>query len=568
MLPFNAYYEHRWFDWLFFALSCLFLVIWLVYWMVHAIGLCRVFYKFRSRCGACAERGDMEWPGVSIIKPLVGSDTYLSANLESFFTMNYPLYELLICVQFEDDPCIPLVRQLMTRYCSVDARLFIGGKRLGVNPKINNMAPGYDAAKYDLIVISDSCIRMRENTLMGMVDCMTEHVGLVHQMPYVGDPTADFVNVLEKVFFGTCYTRVAMLADVLGINCTTGMSVLMRRQPLDSAGGLRAFSHYLAEDYFMARVIQEAGYQLTLARQPALQMRNTQHLVSFQARLMRWCKLRVAMVPLVSLLEPFTECLLLGVCAALSLSFLLAADALAVFLAHVLSWFMCDWIVFQRVQSGPLPFTKLEFAVAWLVRELMAPTLVARALWDQRIRWHERTFKLRWGGRAVEIAPAKSQPIVGANPTLASPSLPATSDPLSAAATAAIVSPCKSSPSIDSAPQLVCAVVSTGSSSGADRSGTLGDRELALSVSASPSPPLSSATTSTTSQSTMSSPLLSSTLSDRTALDYSGSNLLTATFRSGQRPLFRTSCCAMSNKLTPALISTPLLTDNYGKFKV
>lgn len=49
----------------------------------------------------------------------------------------------------------------MEKYPLVDAHLFLGGSVVGVNPKINNMQPGYEAAKYEYIMISDSGIRSK-----------------------------------------------------------------------------------------------------------------------------------------------------------------------------------------------------------------------------------------------------------------------------------------------------------------------------------------------------------------------------------------------------------------------
>lgn len=59
------------------------------------------------------------------------------------------------------DPAVSTVQSLMTRYPQVDATLYMGGSKVGVNPKINNMQPGYSAAKYELIMISDSGIKSK-----------------------------------------------------------------------------------------------------------------------------------------------------------------------------------------------------------------------------------------------------------------------------------------------------------------------------------------------------------------------------------------------------------------------
>ena len=61
------------------------------------------------------------------------------------------------------------VDSLRNKYPTVPSKVFYGGESVGVNPKINNMHPGYKAAIHEFILISDSSIYMQSNTLSDMV---------------------------------------------------------------------------------------------------------------------------------------------------------------------------------------------------------------------------------------------------------------------------------------------------------------------------------------------------------------------------------------------------------------
>lgn len=128
------------------------------------------------------------------------------------------------------------------------------------------------------------------------------------------------------------------------------MSCLIRKDVLDSLGGLQAFGCYLAEDYFIAKAITESGWKLSISSQPALQNSGICDISSFQSRLIRWAKLRIAMVPLTVLLEPLAECFILGAFASWSVFILFRWDSTAFYLIHILVWFLSDWILLSIVQ--------------------------------------------------------------------------------------------------------------------------------------------------------------------------------------------------------------------------
>lgn len=183
------------------------------------------------------------------------------------------------------------------------------------------------------------------------------------------------------------------------------MSCLLRKQILDDVGGLKTFGCYLAEDFFIAKAISDNGWKLTISSQPALQNSGQCDITNFQQRLIRWAKLRVAMVPTTILLEPLSECFIIGAFASWSVSVLFRWDSLVFYLIHILVWFLSDWVLLSIVQNSSLPFNKFDFVIGWLFRECSGPYLFLLALWNPAIRWRTRTYKLAWGGIAYELIP-------------------------------------------------------------------------------------------------------------------------------------------------------------------
>jgi ceramide glucosyltransferase len=65
-------------------------------------------------------------PPVTVLRPLKGVDPNLMENLESTFTQDYPVFELLFMVAEDTDPSVNVVNELCKKYPHIDAKLLIG----------------------------------------------------------------------------------------------------------------------------------------------------------------------------------------------------------------------------------------------------------------------------------------------------------------------------------------------------------------------------------------------------------------------------------------------------------
>src|SRR5580704_7041637 len=101
-----------------------------------------------------------QMPPLSILKPLHGDDEGLDENLRSFFKQDYPEFEILFAVESEEDRAVPEVKRLIAEHPEIAARLVIAGLSPVPNAKVHSLRCMQAEARYDLMVMSDSDVRV------------------------------------------------------------------------------------------------------------------------------------------------------------------------------------------------------------------------------------------------------------------------------------------------------------------------------------------------------------------------------------------------------------------------
>ena len=61
-----------------------------------------------------------------------------------------------------------------------------------------------------------------------------------------------FLSLLQ-LYFGCTQARYYLTFNVLGLNCFTGMSYLLKKSELDKINGLNFYGQFLAEDFFFSK---------------------------------------------------------------------------------------------------------------------------------------------------------------------------------------------------------------------------------------------------------------------------------------------------------------------------
>jgi ceramide glucosyltransferase len=167
----------------------------------------------------------------------------------------------------ERDPAVAVVRALQTEHPAVDIDLVIDGRLYGTNDKVSNLINMYRRAKYDILVLSDSDIRVPPRYVERVIAPLRdERIGVVTCMYRAVAAQRDLPTLLW------CSTINALLTpQILGARKVEkptyafGATLALRRSTLQTIHGFEEIANMLADDYQLGNRIAAQGLDLWLS---------------------------------------------------------------------------------------------------------------------------------------------------------------------------------------------------------------------------------------------------------------------------------------------------------------
>ena len=207
-----------------------------------------------------------QWPSVSILKPLHGDEPELLQNLGSFLMQDYPAeVEILFGLQSPSDPALQVAEEIEAAFPGHNVRIVVDEFTWGANRKVSNLANLAVRARYDVMVLADSDMRVDSDYLRRVVaELSDETVGAV-TCPYHGLSLASVSSRLVALGIDTHFLPGVAMSVVLGVgHPCLGSTIALRRETHRSIGGFLAHAGSLADDHELGRRVRALGHKVAV----------------------------------------------------------------------------------------------------------------------------------------------------------------------------------------------------------------------------------------------------------------------------------------------------------------
>ncbi len=254
------------------------------YYLVAIFATLRFFRQERKR------KFSPYAPTASILKPVRGVDDDAYANFASFCNLRYPEYEILFAVADADDPVLAVLHKLQTDYPHRNIRVITDVPQLGANRKVNNLARLAAEAKYGLLVISDSDVRVAPDYLLQVACRFAEaQVGLVTAF-FRGLTRGSLGAEMEAMVLATETAPNALVArQVEGkVQFAFGWTMATTKEHLRSVGGFESMVGVHSDDFELGNRIAARGLKIELLDGPVEMIFAPESFAQYLRHEMRW----------------------------------------------------------------------------------------------------------------------------------------------------------------------------------------------------------------------------------------------------------------------------------------
>jgi ceramide glucosyltransferase len=333
-------------------------------------------------------------PPVTVLKPLCGLEPLLEDNLRSFCRQEYPEYEVVFGVQAADDPAVGVVERLAGEGHRCRLELVVDTRLSGPNAKVSNLANMHEHAKHDVVVVSDSDMRVDPGWLARAVGPLADpSVGLVTCL-YRGRALVGPPSVLGAMYVNEWFVPAVLVAARFGRGpFGFGSTLALRRETLEAVGGFRALTEYVADDYMLAALVARRGQRIVLSGTVVELIVSEPGLAGVFAHELRWARVVRSVRPLGWALSLLTHALPLAGAHWIASGF---SPVATVLLGIALGLRIAVHEVMPRCLGLP------RQGARWLVpvREAMSVVVWALSFLGSTVEWRGRRLSVRRAGRA------------------------------------------------------------------------------------------------------------------------------------------------------------------------
>ena len=261
--------------------------------IVYMVQVLAVHSALRSPRKPAPESVPSNFPPISILKPLKGLEDNLFDNLESFCLQDYPEYEIIFCLQDENDPAYKVAKKVKEKFADKPISIVVERCNRGLNPKVNNLFSAYRYSNHATFLISDSNVKVDTHYLGRIAPSLDNpEVGLVcNLIRGVGGRTLG--SIFENLHLNSFILgNICLLDRYFNLPCVIGKSMLMRKKDFEAIGGLGSVKDVLAEDHFIGEKIRERKQRVVISNYLVNNVNEYWGLQKFINRHVRWGKMR------------------------------------------------------------------------------------------------------------------------------------------------------------------------------------------------------------------------------------------------------------------------------------